>query len=187
MPSMLSGVTVEYYGAPTPLQNLATVSTPDAGSLVVKPFDKTSLKNIEDAIIDAGLGFNPSNDGEIIRINVPQLTEERRKELAKVCTTWMLGASRRHACRGSRCHHSAAQHYQAAVVAGPVAHRSSHHVRFVSHLLKPAHVRCWGVFSYGQGACVCVKHQGIVRKARLRDSEHRCECAASAHLIGYAC
>eukprot|EP00892_Ulva_mutabilis_P002496 jgi/Ulvmu1/12247/UM086_0038.1 len=87
MPSMLSTVTVEYYGAPTPLQSLATVSTPDAGSLIVKPFDKSSIKAVEDAIIDAGLGFNPSNDGEMIRINVPQLTEERRKELVKVVSS----------------------------------------------------------------------------------------------------
>lgn len=84
MPSMLSTVTVEYYGAETPLQSVATVSTPDAGSLVVKPFDKGSIKAVEDGIIAAGLGFNPSNDGELIRINVPQLTEDRRKELVKV-------------------------------------------------------------------------------------------------------
>lgn len=87
MPSMLSTVTVDYYGAPSPLQSLATVSTPDAGTLMIKPFDKTSIKAIEDGITEAGLGFNPSNDGEVIRINVPQLTEERRKELAKVPLT----------------------------------------------------------------------------------------------------
>jgi len=80
---MLSTIEVSYYGAPTPLQSLATVSTPDAATIQVSPFDKSSLKDISDAISNCGLGFNPSNDGKVIRINVPPLTAERRKELAK--------------------------------------------------------------------------------------------------------
>ena len=80
---MLSTIEVDYYGSPTPLQSLASVSTPDAATIMVSPFDKTSLKAISDAITNAGLGFNPGNDGKVIRINIPALTEDRRKELAK--------------------------------------------------------------------------------------------------------
>lgn len=82
-PSSLDGVMVEYYGNPTPLKSVATISVPEARLLVVKPYDKSSLKDIEKGIIDANLGYNPSNDGETIRITIPQLTEERRVELTK--------------------------------------------------------------------------------------------------------
>ena len=82
-PSSLDGVMVEYYGNPTPLKSLATISVPEARVLVVKPYDKSSLKDIEKGIIEANLGYNPSNDGETVRIVIPQLTEERRVELTK--------------------------------------------------------------------------------------------------------
>ena len=82
-PSSLDGVMVSYYGSMTPLKQLATISVPEARQLLIKPFDKSSLKEIEKAIIAANLGFNPGNDGETIRIVIPELTEERRKELAK--------------------------------------------------------------------------------------------------------
>ena len=82
-PSSLDGVMVEYYGSMTPLKQLATISVPEARQLLIKPFDKSSLGAIEKAILTSNLGYNPGNDGETIRIVIPELTEERRKELAK--------------------------------------------------------------------------------------------------------
>lgn len=82
-PIMLEGVLVEYYGAMTPLNQLAAVSAPDARMLMVTPFDKGSVAAVEQAIVAANLGLNPSNDGAIIRVPVPALSEERRKDLAK--------------------------------------------------------------------------------------------------------
>ena len=82
-PSSLDGVVVDYYGSMIPLKSLATISVPEATQLLIKPFDKGCLGNIEKAIIAANLGYNPSNDGETIRIVIPALTEERRKELTK--------------------------------------------------------------------------------------------------------
>ncbi len=81
---MLDGVYVEYYGTNAPLNNVAGISTPDPRTLVVQPFEKAMLVPIEKAIMAANLGFNPQNDGSLIRISVPPLTEERRKELVKV-------------------------------------------------------------------------------------------------------
>jgi ribosome recycling factor len=82
--ALLDSVRVDYYGALTPLNQLATISTPEPRLIMVKPFDRSSTSNVEKAIQAAGLGLNPSSDGEIIRIPVPQLTQERRKELVKV-------------------------------------------------------------------------------------------------------
>ena len=82
-PSSLDGIMVEYYGSMTPLKQLATISVPEARQLLIKPFDKSSLNAIEKAILASNLGYNPGNDGETIRIVIPELTEERRKELAK--------------------------------------------------------------------------------------------------------
>ena len=82
-PSSLDGVMVEYYGSMTPLKQLATISVPEARQLLIKPFDKSSLGAIEKAILNSNLGYNPGNDGETIRIVIPELTEERRKELVK--------------------------------------------------------------------------------------------------------
>ena len=82
-PSSLDGVMVDYYGTMTPLKQLATVSVPEARQLLIKPFDKGALANIEKAILASNLGYTPGNDGETIRIVIPELTEERRKELAK--------------------------------------------------------------------------------------------------------
>ncbi|WP_210128552.1 MULTISPECIES: ribosome recycling factor [unclassified Staphylococcus] len=81
--NLLNGVTVDYYGAPTPIQQLASINVPEARLLVISPYDKTSVANIEKVINAANLGVNPSSDGEVIRISVPALTEERRKELVK--------------------------------------------------------------------------------------------------------
>jgi ribosome recycling factor len=82
-PSSLDGVMVEYYGSMTPLKQLATISVPEARQLLIKPFDKGALAGIEKAILASNLGYNPGNDGETIRIVIPELTEERRRELAK--------------------------------------------------------------------------------------------------------
>jgi len=83
MPNMLDGVDVLYYGNMTPLNQVAGVTTPDARTLMIKPWEKSTLQEIEKAIINSGLGFNPQNDGEQIRINIPALTEERRLQLMK--------------------------------------------------------------------------------------------------------
>ena len=81
--SLLNPVTVEYYGAPTPLNQLASITIPEARQLLISPYDKTTLKDIERAIYESNLGLTPQNDGETIRLVVPQLTEDRRKELVK--------------------------------------------------------------------------------------------------------
>lgn len=82
-PSLLDGVKVDYYGSKTPLNQLANVSAPEARMLTVQPFDKSAMEDIEKAIMSAGLGLNPNNDGNIIRIPLPILSEERRKDLVK--------------------------------------------------------------------------------------------------------
>ncbi len=82
-PSMLGGVMVEYYGAPTPLNQVGNISTPDARTITIQPFDKSIISDIEKGIMIANLGFNPMNNGESVIISVPPLTEERRKDLAK--------------------------------------------------------------------------------------------------------
>ena len=82
-PAVLDRITVDYYGSPTPVQQIASVSTPDARSLLIQPWDGSVLKGIEKAILASDLGINPQNDGKSIRLNFPQLTEERRKELVK--------------------------------------------------------------------------------------------------------
>lgn len=82
-PSMLDGVMVEYYGSPTPLNQVANVNTPDARTLVIQPWEKSLVQDIERAIINSNLGYNPQNDGEVIIINIPPLTEERRRDLVK--------------------------------------------------------------------------------------------------------
>ncbi|GAA0298550.1 ribosome recycling factor [Gracilibacillus halotolerans] len=83
-PALLDSVQVEYYGALTPLNQLASVSVPEARLLLISPFDKTALGDMEKAIQKADLGLTPSNDGNVIRISIPPLTEERRKDLVKV-------------------------------------------------------------------------------------------------------
>ncbi len=87
-PSLLDRLTVEYYGTETPLKSLATISTPDSQTIAIQPFDLGSLSLIEKAISTSDLGFTPNNDGKIIRINVPPLTEERRKEFCKLASKY---------------------------------------------------------------------------------------------------
>ena len=81
--AVLDRITVDYYGSPTPIQQIAAISSPDPRSLVIAPWDGSALKSIEKAIQNSDLGINPQNDGKSIRLNFPQLTEERRRELVK--------------------------------------------------------------------------------------------------------
>lgn len=83
MPSMLDGIFVDYYGTMTPLAQVGNINTPDARTIVVQPWEKNLLSTIEKAIIDSNIGLNPQNDGNLIRLNIPVLTEERRKELVR--------------------------------------------------------------------------------------------------------
>lgn len=83
MPSMLDGIQVDYYGSPTPLSQVANINTPDPRTLVVQPWEKSLISGIEKAIIDSNIGLNPQNDGSVIRMLVPALTEERRRDLVK--------------------------------------------------------------------------------------------------------
>ncbi|MDR1672590.1 MAG: ribosome recycling factor [Bacteroidales bacterium] len=82
-PSMLEGILVDYYGTPTPLQQVASINTPDARTIVIQPWEKKTIDAIEKAIFAANIGLTPSNNGETVRLNIPPLTEERRKSLVK--------------------------------------------------------------------------------------------------------
>jgi ribosome recycling factor len=83
-PALVERLSVEYYGMPTPLMQLATISVPESRMLMIRPFDATSLKAIERAIMASDLGLTPNNDGKVIRLNLPPLTEERRRDLVKL-------------------------------------------------------------------------------------------------------
>ena len=82
-PSIFNNVTVDYYGTPTPIQQVSSISTPDAKTITIQPWERNMIGKIEKAILDANLGFTPSNNGEIIRCVIPALTEERRRDLIK--------------------------------------------------------------------------------------------------------
>ncbi|MBE9227522.1 ribosome recycling factor [Phormidium sp. LEGE 05292] len=86
--SLLDKVTVEYYGAPTALKSLASINTPDASTITIQPFDRTSLNLIEKAISLSDIGLTPNNDGSLIRLNIPPLTSDRRKELVKLAAKY---------------------------------------------------------------------------------------------------
>ena len=83
-PALVQGIKVEYYGTPTPLNQLATISVPEPNMLLIRPFDPSTLQAIERAILKSELGLTPSNDGRVIRLVIPRLTEERRQELARL-------------------------------------------------------------------------------------------------------
>jgi len=85
--AMFNKVTVDYYGSQTPLQQLASFQTPEARTILITPFDKTSIAEIEKTLRDSNLGINPNSDGHVIRVNLPQLTEERRREYIKLART----------------------------------------------------------------------------------------------------
>ncbi|CRH87319.1 putative ribosome recycling factor [Chlamydia trachomatis] len=86
-PEMFTSLIVEYYGAPTPLQQLATVSIPEARTVIITPYDRSAMRDIEKAIAESDLGVNPTDDGQILRINMPPLTQERRKDYVKLAKT----------------------------------------------------------------------------------------------------
>lgn len=86
-PAVFDSVMVNYYGTMTPIPQVASIATPDAKTILIQPWDRTLIKPVEKAIIDANLGFTPQNNGEVIRINIPAITEERRKELVKKART----------------------------------------------------------------------------------------------------
>ncbi len=83
-PAMVEDIKVEYYGTMTPIMQLGSITTPEPRMIVINPYDKSSIKNIEKAILSSGLGLTPTNDGSVIRIILPELTGERRKELSKI-------------------------------------------------------------------------------------------------------
>ncbi|HLO85884.1 MAG TPA: ribosome recycling factor [Nostocaceae cyanobacterium] len=86
--SLLDKVQVEYYGSPTPLKSLANITTPDASTILIQPYDKSSLNLIEKAISLSDVGLTPSNDGSVVRLNIPPLTSDRRKELVKIAAKY---------------------------------------------------------------------------------------------------
>ena len=86
-PSMLNGIMVEYYGAPTPLQSLANITVPEARQLFIKPFDRSIVKDIERAINEANIGITPTNNGEMVILTIPELTEDKRKDYVKQVRT----------------------------------------------------------------------------------------------------
>lgn len=86
-PAMLNGIMASYYGTPTPVQSLANITVPEARSLMIKPFDKSALKEIERAINEANIGITPVNNGEVITLTVPELTEEKRRDYVKQAKT----------------------------------------------------------------------------------------------------
>ncbi|MEW6863984.1 ribosome recycling factor [Trueperella pyogenes] len=86
-PELFTSLIVDYYGAPTPMQQIASVSVPEARTVIINPYDRAAMKDIEKAIRDADLCVNPTDDGQVLRINLPALTEERRKEYVKLART----------------------------------------------------------------------------------------------------
>jgi ribosome recycling factor len=115
-PGLLDRINIDYYGTPTPLRSLATVAAPEARMLTVQPFDPGSMKSIERAIQESDLGLTPSNDGKMIRLPIPALTEERRKELVKVVRR--VGEDGKVAIRNVR--RDVMQHLRDLVVKGEV-------------------------------------------------------------------
>lgn len=99
-PKILNDVVVDYYGSPTPLSQVANIAATDPRTITVQPWEKTMLPAIQKAILNANLGFNPDNNGEVVRINIPALTEERRKELVKQCRG--MGENTRVSIRNAR-------------------------------------------------------------------------------------
>lgn len=113
-PAMLEGLMVPYYGSPTPIGQVANVTTGDARTIVIQPWEKNMLSPISRAIMEANLGFNPQDDGQVVRINVPALTEERRKDLVKLAK--QLGEDAKIGVRNAR--RDALEHIKKAIKAG---------------------------------------------------------------------
>jgi ribosome recycling factor len=134
--ALLDRIQVDYYGQPTPLKQLATINVPEPRLLTVQPFDPGSLKSIEKAILESDLGLQPSNDGKIIRLPIPQLTEERRKELVKMVRH--LAEEGRVAVRNVR--RDAIHHLKELVDAGDVGADEEHRAEDRVQKLTDGHV-----------------------------------------------
>jgi len=120
--SLLDRIQVDYYGTPTPLRQLSTINVPEPRMLTVQPFDPGSVKAIERAIMESDLGLTPSNDGKVIRLPIPQLTEERRKELVKV----VRGMAEEHRVAVREIRRDAMRHLKDKVDAGEVGADEEH-------------------------------------------------------------
>ena len=120
--ALLDRIQVDYYGTPTPLQQLATINVPEPRLLTIQPFDPTSVKSIEKAIQESDLGLTPSNDGKMIRLPIPQLTEERRKELVKV----VRGLAEEHRVAVREIRRDAVRHLKELVDSGTVGADEEH-------------------------------------------------------------
>src|SRR5205814_1107287 len=115
-------IQIAYYGTPTPLKNLATITAPEPRTLTIQPFDPTSIKAIEKSVMESDLGLTPSNDGKLIRLPIPQLTEERRKELVKV----VRGLAEQHRVAVREIRRDAMKHLKELVDSGEVGADDEH-------------------------------------------------------------
>jgi ribosome recycling factor len=121
-PALLDRITIDYYGTPTPLKNLATISAPEPRLLSIQPFDPSSIKQIEKTIQESDLGLTPANDGKLIRLPIPQLTEERRKDLVKV----VRGLAEEHRVAVREIRRDAMRHLKELVDSGEVGADDEH-------------------------------------------------------------
>jgi ribosome recycling factor len=121
-PALLDRISIDYYGTPTPLKNLATISAPEPRMLTIQPFDPSSIKQIEKAIQESDLGLQPSNDGKLIRLPIPQLTEERRKDLVKI----VRGLAEEHRVAVREIRRDAMKHLKELVDSGDVGADEEH-------------------------------------------------------------
>jgi ribosome recycling factor len=135
--ALLDRIQIDYYGTPTPLNQLATINVPEARMLTVQPFDPGSIRAVEKAIQESDLGLTPSNDGKLIRLAIPQLTEERRKELVKI--VHRLAEDGRIAVRNVR--RDAIQHCKQLVVDGEIGADEEHHAEKRVQTLTDEHVQ----------------------------------------------
>ena len=121
-PALLDRIQVDYYGTPTPLKNMATINAPEPRLLSIQPFDPSSIRSIEKAIQESDLGLTPSNDGKMIRLPIPQLTEERRKDLVKV----VRGLAEEHRVAVREIRRDAMRHLKELVDSGDVGADDEH-------------------------------------------------------------
>ena len=136
-PALLDRVTIDYYGTPTPLKSLASISAPEPRLLVVQPFDPGAIKNIERAVQESDLGLTPSNDGKIVRLPIPALTEERRKDLVKVVRR--VAEDGKVAIRNVR--RDVMQHLKELVVNGDVGDDEEHRAEQQVQKITDAHTK----------------------------------------------
>src|ERR1700726_2237825 len=171
-PALLERIVVDYYRAMTPLNQLSTISAPEARLLTVQPYDKSSIKAIEKAINESDVGLNPSNDGNIVRLVVPELTEERRRELVKVVRN--LAEEGRVAIRNVR--RDTMQHLRELKAEGAASSDDEHRAEVELQKLTDGRVGDLdGVLKAKEDEIleVCWARPGTGRGRRIRDPEHR--------------